>query len=60
VFGEAPDYSFRMIFSAAAFASDSQSKSSGVTKLVVVLPWINLLDGRIGVMAARQYPGLRS
>jgi hypothetical protein len=49
-----------MIFSAAAFASDSQSKSSGVTKLVVVLPWINLLDGRIGVMAARQYPGLRS
>ena len=53
-------YSFLIIFSAANLASDSDAKSSGVTKLHVVLPRMKLPDCRLGVMAARQYPGRRS
>jgi len=49
-----------MIFSAANLASDSDAKSSGVTTLNVVLPWMKVPDRRLGVMAARQKPGLRS
>jgi hypothetical protein len=53
-------YSFRIIFSAANLASASDAKSSGVTKLDVILPRMKLRDCRLGVMAARQCPGRRS
>jgi hypothetical protein len=53
-------YSFLMIFSAANLASDSDTESSGVTKLDVVRPGMNEPDRRCGVMAARQCPGRRS
>lgn len=55
-----PAHSFRIIFSAAAFASASDWKSSGVTMLAVVLPLTNELDCLIGVIDARQHPGRRS
>jgi hypothetical protein len=53
-------YIFLTIFSAANLASDSDAASSGVTTLDIVLPGMNMPDRRIGVIAARQYPGLRS
>jgi hypothetical protein len=53
-------YIFRMIFSAANLASDSDAESSGVTKLDVFLPRMKVLGGRCGVIAARQCPGRRS
>ena len=46
-----------MIFSAANRASDSDTKSSGVTKLDVILPRMKLPGCRLGVMAARQCLG---
>jgi hypothetical protein len=49
-----------MIFSAANLASGSDAKSSGVTMLDIDLPWMKALGRRIGVIAARQYPGRRS
>jgi hypothetical protein len=52
--GSGRAYSFRMIFSAANLAAVSESKSSGVTKLDVVLPRMALPDRLTGVMAARQ------
>jgi hypothetical protein len=47
-----------MIFSAAKFASRSDGKSSGVTKLSTS-PRATLSVRDLGVMAARQCPGLR-
>jgi hypothetical protein len=54
------NYSFRMIISAASLASRSDAESSGVTVLEIVLPFIKVAGCRIGVNAARQYPGRRS
>jgi hypothetical protein len=58
--GTALSKSFLMIFSAANLASASDAESSGVTMLDIVLPDMKAPGFRIGVMAARQCPGLRS
>src|SRR5450631_4641492 len=53
------DQSFLMRFSAASWASVSEAKSSGVTKLRTLSP-PTLSNRRVfGIMAARQCPGLR-
>ncbi len=51
---------FLIIFSAANLASGSDAESSGVTMLDIVLPEMKVPARRIGVIAARQCPGLRS
>jgi hypothetical protein len=53
-------YNLLMIFSALNRASRSDTASSGVTMLEIVLPLIKLAGCRIGVSAARQCPGRRS
>jgi hypothetical protein len=49
-----------MIFSAVDWASTSEARSCGVTMLSTVPVWGDETERRMGVIAARHCPGLRS
>src|SRR5258707_12163661 len=49
-----------MIFSAVDWASTSEARSCGVTMLSTVAVWGDKTERRIGGIAARHCPGLRS